>query len=98
MMGLVFGASYNATSKLQFNVVGSYSRIWDVGDYAVADDADGVAGMDNYRYGAYIAANCFYNITNYLQWGIEYVYGRHQTYALGGANDSRVQTQLSFSF
>ena len=98
MMGLVFGASYNATSKLQFNVVGSYSRIWDVGDYAVADDADGVAGMDNYRYGAYIAANCFYNITNYLQWGIEYVYGRHQTYALGGANDSRVQTQLSFTF
>lgn len=98
MMGLVFGASYNATSRLQFNVVGSYSRIWNVGDYAVADDQNGVAGSDNYRYGAYIAANCFYNITNYLQWGIEYLYGRHETYGLGGANDSRVQTQLSFTF
>lgn len=98
MMGLVFGASYNATSKLQFNVVGSYSRIWNVGDYAVVDDVDGVAGDDNYRYGAYVAANCFYKITNYLQWGVEYLYGRRQTYELGGANDSRVQTQLSFTF
>lgn len=98
MMGLVFGASYNATSRLQFNVVGSYSRIWNVGDYAVVDDQNGVAGSDNYRYGAYVAANCFYSITSYLQCGVEYLYGRHETYGLGGANDSRVQTQLSFTF
>lgn len=98
MMGLVFGASYNATSKLQFNVVGSYSRIWNVGDYAVVDDSNGVAGSDNYRYATYVAANCFYNITSYLQWGVEYLYGHRQTYGLGGANDSRIQTQLSFTF
>lgn len=98
MMGLVFGASYNATSKLQFNIVGSYARIWNVGDYAVVDDHDGVAGNANYRYAGYIAANCFYNITSYLQWGIEYIYGHRETYGLGGANDSRIQTQLSFTF
>ena len=98
MMGLVFGASYNATSKLQFNIVGSYARIWNVGDYAVVDDHDGVAGNANYRYAGYIAANCFYNITSYLQWGIEYLYGHRETYGLGGANDSRIQTQLSFTF
>lgn len=98
MMGLVFGASYNATDRLQFNAVGSYSRIWDVGEYATVDDEAGVAGSPNYRYGVYVAANCFYSITSYLQWGIEYLYGRHQTWGLGGANDHRIQTQISFSF
>lgn len=107
MMGLVFGASYNATSKLQFNVVGSYARIWNVGPYATTDDtlvadANGhqvmAAGNSNYRYGAYVAANCFYSFTSYLQMGIEYLYGRHETYGLGGANDSRIQTQISLTF
>lgn len=107
MMGLVFGASYNPTDKLQFNVVGSYSRIWNVENYAVtqdktATDANGTpvmtAGDANYRYGAYIAANCFYSFTSYLQVGIEYLYGHRETYGLGGANDSRIQTQLSLTF
>ena len=57
-----------------------------------------IAGNANYRYAGYIAANCFYNITSYLQWGIEYLYGHRETYGLGGANDSRIQTQLSFTF
>lgn len=92
MMGLVFGASYNVTPKLQFNAVGSYSRVWDVEDYAVIND------NANYKYADYVAANCFYNITNYLQWGIEYLYGRHATWNKGAANDSRIQTQLSFTF
>lgn len=98
MMGLVFGASFDATPRLQFNAVGSYARIWDVGDYATVDDADGIAGSDNYRYGVYAAANCFYRINSYLQCGIEYVYGYHRTWNLGGASDSRVQTQISFTF
>lgn len=115
MMGLVFGASYNATDRLQFNAVGSYARIWDVGEYATVDDtpasraqgalgsplAQGtpaVAGSANYRYGVYVAANCFYSITSYLQCGVEYLYGRRDTWGLGGANDHRVQTQLIFSF
>lgn len=92
MMGLVFGASYNVTPKLQFNAVGSYSRIWDVDNYAT------VNANANYKYADYVAANCFYNITNYLQWGIEYLYGRHQTWNQGGANDHRIQTQMSFTF
>lgn len=92
MMGLVFGASYNATSKLQFNAVASTSRVWDVKDYAVIND------NANYKYGNYLAVNCFYNITNYLQWGIEYLYGKHQTWDKGGACDNRIQTQLAFTF
>jgi len=98
MMGLVFGASYNATDKLQFNVVGSYSRVWDVADYAVVGDENGIAGPNNYRYAVYTAANCFYRITSYLKWGVEYLYGRRATYGLGSGNDNRIQTQLSLTF
>ena len=98
MMGLVFGASYDVTSKLQFNAVGSYSRIWKVGDYATVGDLNGIAGNDNYKSAVYVAANCFYNITSYLQVGIEYLYGRHYTWNMGGANDNRIQTQFQFTF
>ena len=107
MMGLMFGASYNATSRLQFNAMWSMARIWNVGDYAthldgMKTDANGdamfSAGASNYRYGTYIAANCFYNITSYLQVGLEYIYGRRNTYFMGNATDSRIQTQLALTF
>lgn len=107
MMGLMFGASYKVTPRLSFNAVGSYSRIWNVGNYAtigdaVVADANGdnvlTAGDANYHCAVYAAVNCFYKITNYLQWGIEYLYGRRYTYTLGGANDSRIETQLSLTF
>lgn len=93
MMGLNLGVSVNATKKLQFNAMFSESRIWDVGDYC-KDLPDG----QNYKYALYAAANCFYNITPYLQWGIEYIWGHRQTWNIGGAHDSRLQTQLQFSF
>lgn len=93
MMGANIGVTFNATKKLQFNAMFSESRIWGVRDYATAPDAD-----CNYKYALYGAVNCFYNITSYLQWGVEYVWGRKVTWDKGGANDSRIQTQISFSF
>lgn len=93
MMGLNVGVSVNATRKLQFNAMFSESRIWDVGDYCKA-----LPDGQNYKYALYAAANCFYNITPYLQWGIEYIWGHRQTWNIGGAHDSRLQTQLQFSF
>lgn len=93
MMGVNLGVTYNATSKLQFNLVGSESRIWKVADYCNALDES-----QNYKYALYVAANCFYNITPYLQWGVEYLWGRRQTWNIGGANDNRIQTQIAFTF
>lgn len=93
MMGLNFGVTYNPTSKLQFNAMISESRIWNVGAYANSGDE-----ADNYKYAVYGAVNCFYNINSYLQWGLEYLYGHRQTWNIGGANDNRIQTQLSFTF
>lgn len=93
MAGLNFGVSFNPSSKLQFNAMFSQSRIWKVSDYCNALDES-----QNYRYALYGAVNCFYNITPYLQWGIEYLWGRRETWNIGGANDSRIQTQIAFNF
>lgn len=93
MMGANIGVTYNATKKLQFNAMFSESRIWGVSDYATAPDSG-----CNYKYALYAAVNCFYNITPYLQWGVEYLWGHRQTWDMGGAHDSRIQTQIAFSF
>ena len=93
MMGANIGVTYNVNSRLQFNAMFSEARIWDVGDYCNALDES-----QNYKYALYGAVNCFYNITPYLQWGIEYLWGHRQTWNIGGAHDNRIQTQIAFSF
>lgn len=93
MMGANIGVTYNISPKWQVNAMFSESRIWKVGDYANA-----LPEADNYKYALYGAANCFYNITSYLQAGIEYLWGHRETWNIGGANDSRIQTQLAFTF
>ncbi|MDE6652921.1 MAG: porin [Muribaculaceae bacterium] len=92
MAGINLGLTYNINSKWQANVMASESRIWDVEDYAIAESGS------NYKYALYAAGNVFYNITPYLQWGMEYVWGHRQTWNIGGAHDSRIQTQLKFTF
>ena len=93
MLGANIGVTFNPTSKLQFNAMFSEARIWDVKDYANAGTE-----ADNYKYALYGAVNCFYNINSFLQVGVEYLYGHRQTWNIGGANDSRLQAQLSFTF
>lgn len=92
MMGINIGASFNFAKRWQINLVGSESRIWNVSEYCTVKDAPA-----NYKYALYGAANVFYNITSYLQWGLEYVWGRRVTWDIGGANDSRIQTQIMFT-
>lgn len=93
MAGFTLGASYQPNSRLQFDLVGSHTRMWDAGAYCRALDPS-----QNYRGAWYVAANCFVNITSYLQWGIEYLWGYRRTWDHTGAHDSRLQTQLAFSF
>lgn len=93
MLGANIGVSFNATSKLQFNAMFSEARIWGVKDYA-----DAVSDANNYKYALYGAVNCFYQVNSFLQLGVEYLYGHRQTWDIGGANDSRLQAQLSFTF
>lgn len=95
MMGAVVGFTFNINPRWQVNIMASESRIWDVATYA---KIDGPSGSDNYKYALYGAANIFYNITNYLQWGVEGVWGHRETWSHTGASVTRVQTQLQFSF
>lgn len=92
MMGINFGATFNINPKWQINIMGSESRIWDVGSQCMAKDAP-----SNYKYALYAGGNVFFNITTYLQAGIEYLWGHHQTWNIGGAHDSRIQVQLMFT-
>lgn len=92
MAGVNLGFTYNFNSKWQANIMASESRIWDVRDYAVVNEGS------NYKYALYAAGNVFYQITPYLQWGMEYLWGHRQTWNMGGAHDSRIQTQLQFTF
>ena len=93
MIGCNLGVSYNPNSKWQFNAMFSEARIFDVKDYAGAD-----AESQDYKYALYGAVNGFYNINSFLQVGLEYLWGHRQTWNIGGAHDSRIQAQLSFSF
>ena len=96
MMGLTFGATYNITPKWQVNAVVSEARIWNVGPYATAA-ADAPDNVNNYKYGFYAAGNVFYNISSYLQVGVEYLYGRRGTWNAGSALDNRLQMQIMFT-
>ena len=87
MMGIVFGLSLNATKKLQFNAIASQSKIWETGTY-----------YNDYKYTLYACGNMFYNITPYLQWGVEYLWGKHAAWDHKSGIDNRIQTQLMFTF
>ena len=97
MMGLMLGASYNFKERWQFNMMASEARIWGVGPYA-EENATENGHFNDYKYGFYYAVNGFYNITSYLQVGLEYLYGQRMTWNYGSAHDNRIQTQFMLTF
>lgn len=92
MMGMNFGLTYNITSKWQLNAMGSTTRLWKVGDYAKV-----LPDSQNYKYAIYAAGNLFYNISNYLQVGVEYLWGQRMTWGAGSATDQRIQAQVQLT-
>lgn len=96
MAGLNFGITYNINRKWQANAMVSEARIWDVAPYASAA-ADKPDNVNNYKYAVYAAGNVFYNISSYLQVGLEYLYGYRKTWTAGGASDNRIQMQFMFT-
>lgn len=93
MLGANLGVTFNPNSKWQFNAVFSEARIFGVKDYATQDTE-----AQDYKYALYGAVNGFYNINSFLQVGLEYLWGHRETWNIGGAHDSRLQAQLSFTF
>lgn len=95
MMGWVAGATYNFSPKWQFNVMASQARLWHASHYAVGQAEEGE--INNYKYGYYGAANVFYNLSSYLQFGLEYDYGYRKTWNMGSGHDNRLMFQLMFA-
>ena len=87
MFGWLLGIRYKFSDKICSNIMFSQARIWDSSPY-----------YSDYRYGLYAAGNIFYNINSYLQYGIEYIWGKHSEFSHESSTDNRIQTTLKFSF
>lgn len=95
MMGWLAGVTYNINPKWQVNAMASQARIWKAGAYS--ENQAEAGNLNNYKYGTYVAANVFYNVSSWFNVGVEYLYGRHQTWSHVGAGDNRLQCQLQFT-
>lgn len=51
-----------------------------------------------YRYGQYAVCNLFWNITDALQTGVEYIYARRVDYNGAQAHDNRLQAMVQLTF
>ena len=51
-----------------------------------------------YKYGLYVAANLFWDITPRLEFGVEYLYGKRMNFNRDHGSASRIMTMLMFSF
>ena len=87
MMGWLAGFSYRFDNDVRILGVYSQARVWDCGDY----DPD-------YKMGQYVAGNVFIPIKEYLQLGVEYLWGKHSEFGGKSAHLSRIQTMLRLSF
>jgi hypothetical protein len=56
------------------------------------------AEPDTYRYGQYLSANIFWDITSMFQCGMEYIYGRRVNMDGIQAHNNRLQTMLQVTF
>ncbi len=86
MMGWLGGINIMPSDNIVIGGMFSQARVWDSSHY-----------FTDYKYGLYAAGNVFYKITPYLQYGVEYVWGKHATFSHSHAIDNRIQTTLIFS-
>ncbi|MDE7401857.1 MAG: hypothetical protein K2M87_00395 [Muribaculaceae bacterium] len=96
MMGWLAGVTYNINPKWQINAMASQARVWKCGAYANAQ-AEQPGNVNDYSYGYYGAANVFYNLSSYLQFGVEYLYGYRHTFNHQSGHDNRIQMQVMFT-
>ena len=94
--GAYAGLQYNWSKKCYSAVLYSQTRNY-AKKYA---DFDGVSTTwgDQYKYGQYLAANVFYNITSQFCWGLEWDWGRRMNFDGTSRHDNRIQTMLSLTF
>lgn len=90
MYGVLGGIKYDISSRMFVSATYSQARIYDKSDVTIEGDA--------YRYSQYIAANCFWNVSSYLQLAVEVLHGVKSTFNTEKSNASRANVLLQYSF
>ncbi len=91
MMGWFAGLQYNITPNIFVSGTYSASRIYSEDGYATANP-------DNYHYGQYAVGNLFWNASNNLQMGIEYLSGWKTTFNRDTHHANRICLMTKYSF
>ena len=86
MMGWFAGLRYFVSPKMFVNGTFGQTRMYNVGKY-----------WDKYKYGLDARFSLFYNITPYVQTGIEYLWARQVRFTHAAANVNRIQTMVKVS-
>lgn len=91
MMGWYAGMQYNISSKVFVSSTYSQSRLYSENDYPATPS-------DQYRYGQYLVANLFWNITPDLQAGVEYLRGWRTDFNDDMRHANRLNVAVQYSF
>ncbi len=91
MMGWYAGLQYNITPKVFVSSTYSQSRLYSDNDYPATPS-------EQYRYGQYLVANLFWNITPDLQVGAEYLRGWRTDFNDQTRHVNRLNLAVQYSF
>ena len=91
MMGWYAGLQYNITPKVFVSSTYSQSRLYSDNDYPATPS-------EQYRYGQYLVANLFWNITPDLQVGAEYLRGWRTDFNDQTRHANRMNLAVQYSF
>ncbi|MBD5290316.1 MAG: hypothetical protein HDS26_06500 [Bacteroides sp.] len=88
-LGLQYDFSRKVSASMTYSHVRTYADRYDGGE---------TVWGDQYRYAQYAVANLFWNVTDIVQTGIEYIYGRRVNYDGSQGHDNRVQAMIQVNF
>lgn len=91
MMGWYAGLRYNFSPKVFISSTYSQSRLYSKNDFPQTPS-------DRYRYGQYLVANIFYNVTSNLQLGAEYLRGWRTDFDREKRHANRINLSAQYNF
>lgn len=99
-IGLQYNWSPKCYSVVLYSQTRNYAKEWgNINNQAGNGVDDFTTSWDNqYKYGQYLAANVFYNISSMFTWGLEWDWGRRVNHSGESRHDNRIQTMLQLSF
>lgn len=86
MMGWFAGVRYFATDKIMINATFGMSHVWDCKAYS-----------PDFRYGIDVRGSIFYQMSPWLGWAVEYIWGQKNTYVDTRASINRIQAAMILS-